>query len=798
MVFRLTWLASFSLLALVILRLTRLFLPTEEGLPWPIVVIIAAMLGAVITWATGKARFGPVAMVIGHVVLFGLFAFIYVGGELADATIPPLDVMGDILSEVSDALTVFRFSAPPVTALAGIVALAAMMVWALSAVATWGLLNNSPYLGIVPPVVFYLQLAVIDRQSTSMLWTTTLLLLVGAGLAAIASDQRSGGGHAGHGRQAARMRAIAVPVLAIVSVTAISVLVTRQAVRADAVPATGILDWRNRSGIGGGVGSVSYNPFIDVQRSLVSNSDTPVFAAFVAGNVPTNEVYWRLLTMDSFNGDWWYASADDLENLDKTSWEADEYEFRGATIPVTQEVTILNLSSAWLPAAYSPTALASEERLIKNTTRVDSIDGSLRIDGVTGRGMVYLVQSEIPSVDARVLAADKSGEGLSPLFEAAAREGRFQSLPAPADVADEPRDLDRYLRLPRDLEDVAAMERLANEITFGLETDYEKALALEHFFRNPDEFTYSINVDPNERNSGLGDWLLNPNSPGYRIGYCEQFSASMGVLSRLLGIPTRTVLGFTPGEKRVDGSILVRDRNAHAWVEVWLPAQGWVRFDPTPRSDGVNPTTFRATGLTAGDLNRYFSTIEAEARLAAEGGGGGGDIPFRDPNLDPDRFAGEGGGGGETTVGGFSIPGWLIPAALWTLLGAVVLGIVPSIKRRRRWRRLRRLENGDVGAAWAEIVDRLTDAGFSPSAAATPLEVATATDVAMEPLAIVYSASVYGPEGVIGEGSHQEAITSLTATEQGLRSRATRWQRLRRTYRVRSLLPDWIRRARRR
>ena len=798
MVFRLTWLASFFLLGLVILRLTRLFLPSQEGLPWPVVVIIAALLGATITWAAAKARFGVVGMVVGHVALFGLFAFIYVGGELADATIPPLNVLGDIVAEVSDALTVFRFSAPPVTALAGIVALAALMVWALSAVATWGLLNNSPYLGIVPPVVFYLQLAVIDRQATSMLWTTTLLLLVGAGLAAIASDQRSGGGHAGHGRQAARARALALPVLAIVSVTAVSVLATRQAVSADAVPATGLLDWRNRSGIGGGVGSVSYNPFIDVQRSLVSNSDTPVFAAFVAGNVPDNEIYWRLLTMDSFNGDWWYASADALEDVDETDWEADEYEFRGTTIPVTQEITILNLSSAWLPAAYSPTALASEERLIKNTTRVDSVDGSLRIDGVTGRGMVYLVQSEIPAVDAEVLAADGSGEALSPLFRAAAREGRFQSLPTPGPTADQPDDLDRYLRLPRDLDGVAAMERLAEDITFGLETDYEKALALEHYFRDPDEFTYSINVDPNERDSGLADWLLNPNSPGYHTGYCEQFSASMGVLARLLGIPARTVLGFTPGAKRVDGSILVRDRNAHAWVEVWLPAQGWVRFDPTPRSDGVNPTTFRTTGLTAGDLNRYFSTIEAEARLAEAGGGGGGSgLPQREINPDNPRLAGGGGGSG-SDGGGLALPGWLVPALLWSLLAAAVLGVVPAIKRRRRRRRMRRLEEGDIGAAWAEIVDHLTDAGLRPSGAETPVEVAASNEAALEPLAVVYSASIYGPDGVVGEEARLEATASLTATEERLRSRSTRWQRLRRTYRVRSLLPDWIKRARRR
>ena len=110
---------------------------------------------------------------------------------------------------------------------------------------------------------------------------------------------------------------------------------------------------------------------------------------------------------------------------------------------------------------------------------------------------------------------------------------------------------------------------------------------------------------------------------------------------------------------------------------------------------------------------------------------------------------------------------------------------------------MRRLEDGDVGAAWAEIVDHLTDAGLGPSEAETPVEVAAANDVAMEPLAVVYSASIYGPDGAIGEEARQEATASLTATEQSLRARATRWQRLRRTYRVRSLLPDWIRRTRR-
>jgi transglutaminase-like putative cysteine protease len=272
----------------------------------------------------------------------------------------------------------------------------------------------------------------------------------------------------------------------------------------------------------------------------------------------------------------------------------------------------------------------------------------------------------------------------------------------------------------------------------------------------------------------------------------------MGVLARLLDIPTRTVLGFTPGETRSDGSILVRDANAHAWVEVWLPAQGWVRFDPTPRGDGVNPTTFETTGLTAGELSRYFDEIERAAELAAQGGSGAGNTPLRE--LDPDgldRIAG-GSGGGDSGGGGLSLPTWLTPTVLWGVALAIVFGTVPAMKRRRRRRRMRRLEDGDISGAWAEIVDRLVDSGIGMNHADTPIEVADAHTPDLYPLAAVYSESVYGPDEQVAAESREAAVVSLTATEKRLRGRETRWQRIRRTYRVRSLLPDWIKRSKRR
>jgi transglutaminase-like putative cysteine protease len=65
-------------------------------------------------------------------------------------------------------------------------------------------------------------------------------------------------------------------------------------------------------------------------------------------------------------------------------------------------------------------------------------------------------------------------------------------------------------------------------------------------------------------------------------GFCEHFAASFTILMRAAGVPARVVTGYQGGEVNpVDGSLVVRQSDAHAWAEVWLPERGWVRVDPT-------------------------------------------------------------------------------------------------------------------------------------------------------------------------------------------------------------------------
>lgn len=99
------------------------------------------------------------------------------------------------------------------------------------------------------------------------------------------------------------------------------------------------------------------------------------------------------------------------------------------------------------------------------------------------------------------------------------------------------------------------------------------AEAVLSHFKNQN-FSYSTST-PNM--TSIDDFLFT-----YKTGFCEHFASAFSVLMRALGHPARVVIGFQGGEYNAFGNyILVRDRNAHAWSEVYLPKMGWMRYDPT-------------------------------------------------------------------------------------------------------------------------------------------------------------------------------------------------------------------------
>ncbi len=87
-----------------------------------------------------------------------------------------------------------------------------------------------------------------------------------------------------------------------------------------------------------------------------------------------------------------------------------------------------------------------------------------------------------------------------------------------------------------------------------------------------------------------------------RRGFCEHFSSAFVFLMRAAGVPSRVVTGYQGGEiNPVDGSLVVRQSDAHAWAEVWLPGRGWVRVDPTALAAPLRIEAGLAAALPEGE-----------------------------------------------------------------------------------------------------------------------------------------------------------------------------------------------------
>jgi hypothetical protein len=234
----------------------------------------------------------------------------------------------------------------------------------------------------------------------------------------------------------------------------------------------------------------------------------------------------------------------------------------------------------------------------------------------------------------------------------------------------------------------------------------------------------------------------------------------MALMARTLGIPSRVVFGFTPGERATqsDGAevIVVRALNAHAWVELYMPGQGWVRFDPTPRGDGINPGTVSQVGF---DPTMYLPPpTEQESETPVSPTGELIDEEFLETGSDPSV--------GLPTLPGTDLRPWIVAILLVFAAG----GVVPTIKWVRRASRLKKLAEGDVVAGWAELTDRLTDLGHRPDQSQTPHEVAGSVDRALIPLAYRLTADVYGGRNVTdGTEVYGQAEHALRLRYQGWR-----------------------------
>lgn len=140
-----------------------------------------------------------------------------------------------------------------------------------------------------------------------------------------------------------------------------------------------------------------------------------------------------------------------------------------------------------------------------------------------------------------------------------------------------------YLQLPRVDPRITA---LARQITATATTNYARAAAIETYLKT--NYGYTLQLPGVRAPDPLAYFLFER-----KKGHCEYFASSMTIMMRTLGIPARIVNGFRGGEyNEITGSYIIREKDAHSWVEVYFPEFGWVSFDPTPGSGIAEQTSW--------------------------------------------------------------------------------------------------------------------------------------------------------------------------------------------------------------
>jgi hypothetical protein len=251
------------------------------------------------------------------------------------------------------------------------------------------------------------------------------------------------------------------------------------------------------------------------------------------------------------------------------------------------------------------------------------------------------------------------------------------------------------------------LERLAERVAGRAPTPYDAAERLQEWFLS---INFRYTNHPRVVAPALVGFVTRTHA-----GYCQYFAGAMALMLRYLGIPARVAVGFAGGTYDSKQHVWkITDREAHAWVEVWVRGYGWLPFDPTPAAPGAAPRDTQA-GVpairpgdprlpTGGPLRRGGDASAVEQKLRkANGFDSGNRRPLPGPAL------GVGGGGDR------SRPVLLLLAALGAVLAAIVLAKVGS----RIIRNARRDPRGVAAACRQELASFLVDQRIEAPRSAT-------------------------------------------------------------------------------
>jgi transglutaminase-like putative cysteine protease len=255
--------------------------------------------------------------------------------------------------------------------------------------------------------------------------------------------------------------------------------------------------------------------------NLVENNEV-AFRAIFRSPVPSSELlYWRGIVFQSFDGRKWHADKQ-LREYQKVP-EGDH--------PVAYSVSLEPHNNRWLFALDMPASIPPQAKFLTDYT--------LRAKRPVNRKLRYEMTSNT----------------------------RYRSHEANQWT------LHQMTRLPAGGNPKA--RSLAAAIAKDARNDEEKIDRILDYFKT-NGFSYTLQP-PKLGADSVDDFIFNS-----KKGYCEHYASAFAFMLRSVDIPARIVGGYQGGEANPYADyLIVRQSDAHVWVEAWLPEQGWIRVDPT-------------------------------------------------------------------------------------------------------------------------------------------------------------------------------------------------------------------------
>jgi transglutaminase-like putative cysteine protease len=657
--------------------LLRVF--TNDG--WVGPVLVTALTLHVIGWAARRWRIPQLAAL----AVAALALWLLIGWTVLPSStyhgLPLAGTASHVWTAWMQAHADFAAAVTPVTTTTGYTLLAVLGTGAVAILGDWAAFRWRSALYAIAPAFAYFVVCSILGEGPGREWTVALevaaiLLFLVMHRATVDRSDQPWFGNQRSGAVGWALRAgFAVGAASLLTALVFTPL-------AGGTEGRGIFGWRGGFGdVGTGPRQVP-NPIVDLHTRILTQFDTKVFV--VQSAVPS---YWRLTSLDTFNGQDWVST---------NSYRSFSGPLPGAqavppgTRTVRQKFQVQGLNSVWLPDSFTPVAVSGVRHV-----SYDPVSGSIITSHPTSNGLTYTVTAY---------------QFLSDLNPAELKK-------APAVAATGP--LKRYLQLPKSVP--RQVRLLAQRITAGQTTEYGKALALQNYFWDPSNgFVYNLNPpDDGYGIAALTNFLFNT-----KQGYCQQFAGAYAVLARAVGLPTRLAVGFITGTEVNDtGTYEVTDGDAHTWPEVYFgPQYGWLPFEPTkssidPPSQGYAPPPADSSGGGAAVPSTPFTQFPKGLQLPSGllGGGSAGT-----------GAAAAGNAAASPSSGHHRSMAWSVFLILVAVFG--IWSAVVTVLRRGGWLIRRWRARGDPAALvrsyWADVTDMLGWWGGKPAPGETDQEFA--------------------------------------------------------------------------